>query len=133
MRKMKILLIPFFCILFAINGFALTADDNVYEFEAEDIVVKFEEDNDLSASQKQRIADYLVYGGISDSGAQTYAWCWLTGHDLTTHVVSVIRHKHSTLSPRCLEELYLVDTCSKCDYIKEELQGGAYIYCCPED
>ncbi len=133
MKKLKFLMIPVLCALLVVTTMAHTSSGGVYEFANESKIVTFSEDSALTEEQQQLVAERLVYGSPEDSGMQTYAWCWLTGHDLTYNAVTVTTHKKSAYSPRCYEETYEVATCSKCDYMKEELLGGVYIICCPED
>lgn len=134
MKKIKYLLIPVFCFILAINSFALTTNTGTYEFEDQNAVVIFDESSVLSADKQELIANRLVYGAPEDSGIQTYSWCWLTGHDLITETVTVLYHKDREISPRCRQEIYQCDTCTKCDYMSEErLIVSSYITCCPED
>lgn len=133
MKKLKLLMIPFLVILLSMNTLALNTGGGTYDFADENKVVAFEETSTLSAEQQQMVAERLVYGATEDDGVSTYAWCWLTGHDLTYDTVLVITHKKSAYSPRCYEETYHVETCTKCDHMSEELVGGVYIVCCPED
>ncbi len=132
MKRMKMLIIPILCLVFIINTTAYSSAIGVYEYETENsnIVVTFSEDSMLNTEQQQLIADKLVYG---DSGIQTYAWCWLTGHSLVHDAVSVVTHKKKATSPRCYREMYNVTSCEKCDYMEQELLGTTYIVCCPEE
>ena len=133
MKKLKLLMIPFLCILLSVNTLALSAGGGTYEFADQNKVVTFDESSTLSAEQQQMVAERLVYGAPEDDGVSTYAWCWLTGHDYQYDVVAVITHKKSAYSPRCYQENYEVETCTKCDHMSEELLGGVYIICCPEE
>lgn len=133
MKKLKLLMIPFLVILLSMNTLALNIGGGTYEFADENKVVSFEETSMLSVEQQQMVAERLVYGAPEDDGVSTYAWCWLTGHDLTYDTVLVITHKVYPDSPRCYEETYHVETCTKCDHMSEELVGGVYIVCCPEE
>ena len=79
------------------------------------------------------IAERLVYGAAEDDGTSTYAWCWLIGHNYTYGAVSVITHKKALYHPRCYQQTYNVETCTRCDHMSEEYLGAVYIVCCPED
>lgn len=133
MKKFKFLMIPFLCILLIVTTLAHASSVGVYEFADEGKVVTFSEDSTLTEEQQQLVAERLVYGSPEDSGIQTYAWCWLTGHDYTYDTVLVITHKKRAASPRCYRETYNVETCTKCDHMSEELLGGVYIVCCDEE
>ena len=130
MKKIKFIMIPLLCMILAVNIIAHTTSGSTYEFEDQNKIVAFENDCTLTEDEQQTVAERLVYGSPEDSGIQTYAWCWLTGHDLSYNGVSVITHKKSATQPRCYEEVYNVATCSKCDYMDEELLAAAYIICC---
>ena len=133
MKKIKFLIVPLFCIIFSVNLLAHTAGGGTYEFVDEDKVVIFEENSALTEDEQQFVAERLVYGSPEDSGIQTYAWCWLTGHNFVYDTVTVVTHKKKAESPRCYEEIYNVETCTKCDHLEEELIGFGYIVCCPEE
>ena len=133
MKKFKILIIPVLCAILVVTTMAHASNGAVYEFDNEGKVVTFSESSTLTEEQQQLVAERLVFGSPEDSGMQTYAWCWLTGHNYTYDTVLVITHKKRAASPRCYEETYNVETCTKCDHMKEELLGGVYIICCPED
>lgn len=133
MKKNKFLLIPLLCMILAVNTMAHTAGSGVFEFTDENKIVTFDENCTLTEDEQIAVAERLVFGAPEDTGIQTYAWCWLTGHDLSYNGVSVITHKKRAASPRCLEETYEVATCSKCDYMDEVLLTEVYIVCCPEE
>ena len=133
MRKVKLCIVPILLVLLSVNVFAHTYSGNTFLFEDENKVVTFDEDSTLTEDQQQMVAEHLVYGAPEDDGASTYAWCWLTGHDYQYNIVSVITHKVYPDSPRCYEETYNVETCTKCDHISEDHLGGVYIVCCPEE
>ena len=74
------------------------------------------------------IAEYL---NPVDDGAETYGLtCTLFGHKLETNVLTVVTHKKRTTDPRCLEETYNVETCSRCEYSNKTLISSRYISCC---
>ena len=133
MKKFRFLMIPLLCAALMITVMAHSANGGVFEFSDEGKIVTFSENSTLSEEEQQTVAEYLVYGAPEDDGASTYAWCWLTGHNYTYDVVSVITHKKSAYSPRCLEETYNIETCTKCDHYSQELLTTVYIVCCPVD
>ncbi len=73
------------------------------------------------------IAHYFNHG---DDAAAYGLTCTLFGHKLETSVSTVITHKAKATSPRCLQETYSVETCSRCDYTNSALIGSTYIVCC---
>ena len=134
MKKLKLLIIPILIIALSVNILASeNTNKGVFEFEFENKVVVFEKNDTLTENEMMTIAEWLVNGAPEDDGASTYAWCWLTGHDYVYNMVSVITHKYSATSPRCLEEVYNIETCTKCDHFQEEYLGSSYIVCCPEE
>ena len=94
------------------------------------VTVQFEADTSLTPEMMQMIGDSIVY---DTPIAQTYALCWLTGHDKVTETVTAISHQELPYDPRCRLDIYLITTCTKCDYYSEELSSSGYISCCPED
>ena len=129
---MKKMLTIILCAFLAINCTAFSMGDSTYDYVVDDthITVEFAADSALSAEKQQQIANQMVYG---DDGASTYAWCWLTGHNYVTESVIAIEHKARALSPRCIERIYTVETCTKCDHFEETLVSEVLIACCPED
>ena len=129
---MKRILPIILCAIFAINCNALTVGNNTYDYVVEDthISIEFSADSELSAEKQQQIANQMVYG---DDGASTYAWCWLTGHDYVTEAVTEIQHKVYDLTPRCIQTIYSVETCTKCDHFEETIISQTRYACCPEE
>lgn len=134
MKKIKLLIIPVLILALSLNVMASGSTSNgIFEFVFEDKVVVFDESSTLTEAEMCEIAERLVYGVPEDNGASTYSWCWLTGHDYTYDMVSVITHKYRAPSPRCYQETYKIETCTKCDHFQEEYLGAVYIVCCPEE
>jgi len=133
MKKLRLLIIPFLVILLSVNVLAHSAGGNTFVFADENKEVVFEETSSLTVEEQRIVAERLIYGAPEDDGASTYAWCWLTGHDYKYDVVSIIYHEQYPESPRCRQDTYDVETCTKCDHLQEELIGVAYIVCCPEE
>lgn len=119
-------------IVLAVNCTAFTAGDSTYDYVVNDtaITIVFDFDSALTADKQEQIAHHMVYG---DDGASTYAWCWLTGHTIVTENVTEIQHKVRDLSPRCIQRIYSVETCTKCDHLEETLIAENLIACCPQD
>ena len=74
------------------------------------------------------IASYL---NPVDDGAETYGLtCTLFGHNLESSIVTSVTHKVRTTAPKCLQEKYNVETCTRCDYTNKTLISSTYISCC---
>ena len=134
MKTLKIILAFALCIAFSVSFSAHAVPSSEVLYENEEVSVIFEEDSALSVDKKQFIASKLIYGdSYIDNGISSYSLCWLTGHDLVSEVVSVIEHKVRTAAPRCDRKTYEVETCTKCDYMKETLIADVPYICCPVD
>lgn len=131
----KIISVFMAVILFAISATLITsASENpvvVITTEDAEYTIEFENAN-LSEEKRQAIAHKLVSGEEDD--VQTYGlMCSLFGHKTEQNTVAVVTHKFKAVSPRCKRELYLVTTCTRCDYQEEELSSSIFIVCCPEE
>lgn len=126
--KILSLILVVLCFTLAISASEINGPTIVYPDEG--VTVRFEENTSFSSAQMQAIADSIV---LDSPIPQTYAFCWLTGHDTITETVTATQHKADVYDPRCYLEIYLITTCSKCDYYSEELHSAGYISCCPED
>lgn len=129
---MKKILTFILCVILAVNCSAFTTEDSAYDFVVGDaaITVVFDSDSSLTTDKQEQVAHHMVYG---DDGTSTYAWCWLTGHNIVVENVTSIEHKAYVLSPRCKRTIYSVETCTKCDYINETVIAQSLIACCPEE
>jgi len=122
------------CIALSLSFSANVIVESEIYYQEEDITVIFDSESVLSDEQKQFLADKIISGEtISDDGVSTYAWCWLTGHDIVNEVVSVIEHKVSATNPRCKKETYDVESCTKCDHMDYTLISTVMLLCCPEE
>lgn len=102
---------------------------NVYQIE--NITVIFDADSQLTTEQQESVAQLLVnpeYGVV-----QANLICDIFGHKTTMEGVTTITHKVKENSPRCLQELFTITTCSRCNESTVERDGFGYITCCPED
>lgn len=91
--------------------------------------VEFVFDADTTEDFRNKfIAHYFNHG---DDGATSYGLtCTLFGHKIQSSVVTTITHKVLSTSPRCLQETYNAETCSRCDYTNATLLDATYIVCC---
>lgn len=134
MKTIKIMIAFALCVAFSLSFSANTVQTSEFFYENEETTVIFSTDSLFSIEKKQIIADTLVLGHNSDDdNISTYSWCWLTGHDLVSEIVYVIEHKVRTTVPRCNKKTYEVESCTKCDYVKETLVSEVEYVCCPVD
>lgn len=128
----KVLTLLFATILILCACLSSSADQsigNVYEFEDQTII--FDASSAFSVEEQQRIAEIIVNPKNETS---TYGLtCTLFGHKNTSETVVSITHCAKANSPRCLQELFAVTTCSRCGESTVERTGYSYITCCPED
>lgn len=130
MRKLICILLT---IIILVSATPYSTASNTVIHKRGNVSVIFESDTSFTATEQLYIADMLVYGESDITIVQPRAWCWLTGHDKKTEYVTIITHKKYSTAPRCLEEIYEVTTCSKCDLYDMVLIGSTIIACCPVD
>lgn len=134
MKTIKIMIAFVLCVAFSISFSANTVQTSEFFYENEETTVIFSTDSILSTDKKQIIADKLVYGNdTAENNVSTYSWCWLTGHDLVSEIVTVVTHKVRTTVPRCDKKTYEVESCTKCDHVQETLVSSVKYTCCPVD
>ena len=126
--KLVSVILVMLCLTFAVS--ASNGNDLIISYPENNITVEFDASTTLSSTKRQVVADAIV---LDTPIIQSRAWCWLTGHDKTSDTVGVTYHKQMVLDPRCLLEVYIITTCTKCDYYEEELYSSGYISCCPVD
>lgn len=86
---------------------------------------------DANTSEEFRTKAIAHYFNHDDDSATTYGLtCTLFGHKLESSVITTITHKVRTTSPKCLEETYDTEACTRCDYANATLIGSEYIVCC---
>lgn len=133
MKKIQVSLCAIICAIMVINVAGADLDNTVIlEYESDNITVIFNKEQVYDEEICNNIADYIVYG-TEEYDTVSISWCWLFGHDITTTTVTTITHKVQLKSPRCLREIHNVETCSKCDYINDEVISSVYIVCHPND
>ena len=86
---------------------------------------------DANTSEEFREKAITYYFNHDDSDTTPYGLtCTLFGHKLESSVITATTHKVRTTAPRCLQETYNVETCSRCDYTNSTLLDASYISCC---
>ena len=128
MKTLVVLLMVVVCIICSTFGiFADSSSENKYQIDG--VTVIFDTNSQLSKEQQETIAHLLVnpeYGV-----AQVNLICNIFGHKNTSETVVTITHKVNDLSPRCLQENFIVTTCSRCNESTVERASYFYITCCP--
>ena len=67
---------------------------------------------------------------VTSAASTSNPWCIINGHDLDYLSAKITRHKVYATQPRCLQELYKVESCKRCNYTNYELMGTIPIWCC---
>jgi len=129
MKKIIALILVVVSVFFimSISAYAENTAENTVTVTVNETVFVFDTDTTEDFRNKA-IAHYFNH---DDDGAATYGLtCTLFGHKIESSVVSVITHKAKATSPRCLQERYNTETCSRCDYTNATLLSSSYIVCC---
>ena len=100
-------------------------------YQIENVIVIFSDDSQFSVEQQESIVQLLVNPEYGVEQANLI--CNIFGHKNTTEGVTTITHKVSATNPRCLEELFTITVCSRCDESTVERNAAYYIPCCPEE
>ena len=115
--------------LFSVMSFSAYAEnptENIVTVTVNETVFMFDADTTEDFRNKF-IAHYFNH----DDGAAAYGLtCTLFGHKIESSVVTAVTHKAKATDPRCLEETFNVETCSRCDYTNKTLISSYYISCC---
>ena len=130
MKKIIVVLLTLLLIAtFSLSTFAESVE--VYTYEFGNVTVIFDQNSPLDAATRELVAHKLVYG---DENVATYGFlCALLNHDYEESSASVITHCAQSMQPRCLEEFFNVQTCTRCDDVVLTRTGFRYITCCPND
>ena len=128
----RLMVIIFVVTLVLCTPLGTSADEaigNCYQIDT--VTVVFDANSQLSDEQQEKIAQLLVNPEYGVSQANII--CDIFGHKNTMEGVTTITHKVLPESPRCLQELFTITTCSRCNESTVERDGYCYITCCPED
>ena len=86
---------------------------------------------DADTTEEFRSKFITHYFGHNDEDLATYGLtCTLFGHNIESSVVKTVTHKVNSTDPRCLQNRYVAETCSRCDYTNSTLLDSTYISCC---
>lgn len=126
MKKISIILI-ISLLLTALTISANAAESYGDTYTVQDVTVKFEADSIFTLKEQQHIVELLVHGGdeITPYGLS----CFLFGHNYESEIITTVTHNVRTTAPRCLEESYEAQVCSKCGDTKLTLLISHYINC----
>lgn len=127
MKKLRIfsLVVAVALILSSMQIFAFAGDSAEAAHEEITVIIH----NEVSPETEERIIAH--FHGTELPVAQTRGvTCTLFGHKLDEGTTTTITHKARTTAPRCLEETYSYEICTRCDYAEYTLLGSVYIYCC---
>jgi len=105
--------------LSSVSAAETTSEENRIEFIFED---------NLSDELRAKIEAHLL-GESTNPNARGFL-CNIFGHDMVASNTTQITHKVRATAPRCLEEIYKVEACEDCDYVKSTLISNNYIHCC---
>ena len=112
-----------------VSTYANENTSNVYTIGNKTVV--FKEDSVFTMEKQYYIAELLVN---PETEASSYGlMCTLFGHKNTQEMVTTITHCVNSTSPRCMQENFLITTCSRCEETTVERVSYNFITCCPVD
>lgn len=124
MKKIFALLLA---MTFIFGAMSITAHAEETATESSNIEFIFD-DNTSSEIRERIVADFI---NPDDNSTSAYGLtCTLLGHNLDSDYVTTITHNARSSAPRCLEETYSYEICTRCDYSEYTLIDATYIYCC---
>lgn len=130
MKKILFILISLLLLSsFCVSAFAET--EEIYTYNIGDVTIIFDENDTFDATTREVVAHKLATG---DEGITTYnLLCTLFDHNYEEKSVTTVTHCVEPDQPRCLEEHFIVQVCSRCEDTIVERIGYGYITCCPND
>lgn len=90
----------------------------------------FFEDDTISEELKAKATAFYLNGGEEEESSAWGLTCTILGHKYEDASTTVITHKARATAPRCLKNIYLYQTCTRCGHEKSTLMESFYIYCC---
>ena len=116
-----------FSLSFSISAQDLLADGYTYDVDGKTFY--FSADTPFSEEQRAKIINIHINGASPVS--TTYGLlCTLFGHSYETDIYTTITHCVNTTQPRCLEETFSANQCTRCDHTEKKLTNQKYIVCC---
>lgn len=132
MKKIfRITILTLLIAMSCISSFALNATYDIHSNDVHSEVI-FAPDSEFTEFQKQNIINHFM---VTQEEANTVSvegiLCLLFGHDLTTERMEYRIHRYYASIPRCLQEMYDISICSRCDYMSSTLVFSMRVPCCP--
>lgn len=112
-------------VIMPLSAAAHEITDQPYEIKGG--TVQFESDS-LSAEELEAILNDLA--GDAETTQAINGFCLVFGHKLVRGNFKEIKHKVYEISPRCIENTYHIEVCSRCGYKEETLLSSQRIFCC---
>lgn len=128
--KKIILVTVIVCLVFSfsVSTSAQTSSTGGYTYDFNGKTFYFSADTPFSEEQRVQIINSTVSEAPT---ASTYGlMCTLFGHSYETDTYITVTHCVNTSQPRCLEETFNVNLCTRCDHTETELVSKKYIVCC---
>lgn len=127
-NKLTIVMIVAMAVVMMFN---VSATSKQYVYEIDNITVILNDDSLIDYDMGMHIAHHLVYG---DEELTTYGlWCNLFGHSYESYSAEKITHCVYDTDPRCQNEVYQVQVCTRCEHTVSDLIATTFISCCPEE
>lgn len=128
MKKLCVLLLSI-CLLIS---FCTSVNANDTITGNSNYTVIFAEDSRFDEHEQEQIKKLLT-GDTTNDIATYNLLCTLFGHNYQTEFVTAIQHKVYDAEPRCIEEIYELEICTRCSDMKSDLISRSSIFCCPEE
>ncbi len=125
--KKVISLILSFCFILSLGVIPASAEEAV---ENNDFTIIIHNEDISEETKEKLIAFYSDPESHNDTSATYGLTCTLFGHKLETATTTVINHKVRTTAPRCQQNRYNYEACTRCDYENSTLINSTYINCC---
>lgn len=108
------------------------SDASTVTFYYGDVEVSVSNAENLDYETLKAIADFVATDSSDDSAIMPCNILCIFGHDLTTTTATKTTHNAYTTTPKCLEEVYSIVTCtrSSCDYFERTLIRSSRINYC---
>lgn len=104
-------------------------EEEIYIADNVSLIFSGDVDEDI---KEMVIADFIKdLNGDNGEEAGVYGLtCTLFGHKYVTTYQSEIQHKVYASAPRCVKNIYAVNTCSRCGNVEKKLSSSTRINCC---
>lgn len=116
--------------LISIMSISVFAEDNA------DIVTVTVNDTEFifNADTTQDFRNSFIayyFNGAEEDTAETYGLtCTLFGHKMEYETIIAVQHNVYATAPKCVQNKYSSETCTRCGYNNYYLEESKVIYCC---